>query len=65
MKNKIKDPAQKKPSLLKSRRFKSGGYAVLVSIVVILVVVAANLFVGQLPSTSNTHIEYNYETKIK
>ena len=52
MKNKIKDPAQKKPSLLKSRRFKSGGYAVLVSIVVILVVVAANLFVGQLPSTA-------------
>ncbi|MCE5343597.1 MAG: GldG family protein [Eubacteriales bacterium] len=40
-----------KVSLFKSRRFKSGGYAVLVSLVVVAVVVAVNLFIGQLPST--------------
>jgi len=51
MKNQKKDPAQKKPSVFKSRRFRSGGYTVLISIIVILVVVAVNLFVGQLPST--------------
>ncbi len=46
-------PAKKnKASFFGSRRFKSGGYAVLVSLVVLLVVVAVNLFVGQLPSTA-------------
>ncbi|MDD3212864.1 MAG: GldG family protein [Eubacteriales bacterium] len=40
-----------KTSIFKSRRFKSGGYAVLVSIIVVAVVVAVNLFIGQLPST--------------
>jgi ABC-2 type transport system permease protein len=40
-----------KIALFKSRRFKSGGYAVLVSAVVVLVVVAVNLFISQLPST--------------
>lgn len=40
-----------KPSVFKTRRFKSGGYAVLVSVIVVAVVVAVNLFVGQLPST--------------
>ena len=43
---------QKKPSIFKSRRFKSGGYAVLVSVIVVAVVVAVNLFVQQLPSTA-------------
>ncbi|NLI22075.1 MAG: GldG family protein [Clostridiales bacterium] len=38
-------------SLFSTRRFKSGGYAVLVSVIVVLVVVAVNVFVGQLPST--------------
>jgi ABC-2 type transport system permease protein len=48
-----KQPAQKRvASIFKSRRFKSGGYSVLVSLVVILVVVAVNLFAGQLPSTA-------------
>lgn len=42
---------QHKASILKSRRFKSGGYTVLVSVIVIAVVVAVNLFVGQLPTT--------------
>ena len=43
---------KRKASVFKSRRFKSGGYAVLLSIIVVLVVVAVNLFVGQLPSTA-------------
>ena len=42
---------QHKASILKSRRFKSGGYTVLVSLIVVAVVVAVNLFVGQLPAT--------------
>ncbi len=42
---------QKKPSLFRTRRFRSGGYAVLVSIIAVLVVVAVNIFVGQLPAT--------------
>ena len=41
-----------KASIFKTRRFKSGGYAVLVSVIVVLVVVAVNLFVGQLPSSA-------------
>ncbi len=43
---------EKRPSIFKTRRFRSGGYAVLVSVIVVLVVVAVNLFVGQLPSTA-------------
>ena len=43
---------QKKTSLFGTRRFRSGGYAVLVSLVAVLVVVAVNLFVGQLPATA-------------
>lgn len=49
MKNKEK---KNKTSVFKTRRFKSGGYTVLVSIIVVLVVVAVNLFIGQLPSTA-------------
>jgi len=41
-----------KASVFKTRRFKSGGYAVLVSVVVVLVVVAVNVFAGQLPSSA-------------
>jgi ABC-2 type transport system permease protein len=55
MKQEKKTPeetAVKKPSVFKSRRFKSGGYAVIVSLIVIAVVVAVNLFIGQLPSTA-------------
>ena len=40
-----------KTSVFQTRRFKSGGYTVLVSVIVVLVVVAVNLFVGQLPTT--------------
>ena len=40
-----------KASVFKTRRFRSGGYAVLVSVIVVLVVVAVNIFVGQLPAT--------------
>ncbi len=43
---------QKKPSLFGTRRFRSGGYAVLVSVIAVLVVVAVNIFVGQLPATA-------------
>ena len=43
---------QHKASVFKTRQFKSGGYAVLVSVIVVLVVVAVNMFVGQLPSTT-------------
>jgi len=41
-----------KASVFKTRRFRSGGYAVLVSVIVVLVVVAVNIFMGQLPSTA-------------
>lgn len=41
-----------KASIFKTRRFRSGGYAVIVSVIVVLVVVAVNLFMGQLPSTA-------------
>ena len=40
-----------KASIFQTRRFRSGGYAVLVSVIVVLVVVAVNIFVGQLPTT--------------
>ncbi|HNW85360.1 MAG TPA: GldG family protein [Candidatus Limiplasma sp.] len=43
---------QHKASVFQTRRFKSGGYAVLVSVIVVLVVVAVNIFVGQLPTTA-------------
>ncbi|MDD3411797.1 MAG: GldG family protein [Eubacteriales bacterium] len=42
----------KKPSVFHTRRFKSGGYAVLVSVIVTLVVVAVNVFASQLPTTA-------------